>query len=74
MDESSPFFMVDSVINYADEGLNQILIKIYEKDDADQEEKKLGFIKFSLLDDYDPEGYVKFEVGLPDIDMLMKDE
>ena len=36
MDDSSPFFMVDSVINYADKGLNQILIKIYEKDEADQ--------------------------------------
>ena len=36
MDDSTPFFMVDSFTNYADEGLNQILIKIYEKDEADQ--------------------------------------
>ena len=62
---------MDSVVNYATNGVNQILVKIYEMEEADKENKKLGFIKFSLPDDYDPEGYVKVEVGLPNIEMMM---
>ena len=65
---------MDSGVNYAHSGLQLILVKIYMKDEADKEKKNYGFIKISLPEDNDAEGFVKFEVGLPNIELLMIDK
>ena len=80
-ENSEPFAWFKSIKTYKDvmENFEYIIIEfvnLSEVEYYDQKELKpgeeTGYIKISLAENWDPEGFVKFEVNLPDIRMLQE--
>ena len=80
--DSETFCWFKNITTYKDvnEDFEQIIIEfvdltMFEYYDQRPLEpgESTGFIKISLADKWDPEGFIKFEVDLPDTPLIMED-